>query len=299
MKLDKSLSKLFKETALWLDNAEQERRLAYYMDKLSTALMESGALRLSVSLHLNMLGHYHGHRAISAFGKGDLQALAQPLRWAIAYRSLGFRFDAMSPLRSGKLMQLREFVTSLKAIGPALLGEWDEAAGNAALLLAYAEAEQQWNAFPGSGRHKHWGKGTHDAFVIALLAEAFDLTTGYIPENPLVDSYYGLLVHWRTTDLATFQLVMAPAVAFHLARGRYSTDKVEYEFNSPFDRVFPAELLLVQALRQRDGLPAFATGHALVDAPWAAISQLPDADQPPPLLAQTLARLQADYPQFR
>ena len=58
-------------------------------------------------------------------------------------------------------------------------------------------------------------------------------------------------------------------------------------------------LLSLQALRQRDGLPAFASGHALVDAPWAAISQLPEADQPPPLLAQTLARLQADYPQFR
>ncbi|WP_057639052.1 hypothetical protein [Stenotrophomonas ginsengisoli] len=237
--------------------------------------------------------------AIDAFGKGDLQALAQPLRWAIAYRSLGFRFGAMNPPKGNDVVQLHEFVTSLKAIGPALLGEWDEAAGNAALLLAYAEAEQQRNAFPGSGRHKRWGKGTHDAFVIALLAQAFDLGTTYTPENPLIEAYQGLLMNWRTTDLAIFQQAMAPAVAFHLARGRYSTDKVEYEFDEPFDRVFPAELLLVQALRQRDGLPAFASGHALVDAPWAAISQLPDADQPPPLLAQTLARLQADYPQFR
>ena len=130
-----------------------------------------------------------------------------------------------------------------------------------------AEAEQQRNAFPGNERHKRWGKGTHDAFVIALLAQAFDLDTTYTPESPLIQAYQGLLAHWHTTDLATFQQAMAPAVAFHLARGRYSTDKVEYEFNSPFDRVFPAELLLVQALRQRDGLPAFASGHALVDAP--------------------------------
>lgn len=299
MKPDKSLRNVFKESERWLVNASVEGRLDYYMEALHQALAGSGPLWTPARRHLDLLGHYHGHRAIDAFGKGDLLALAQPLRWAIAYRSLGFRFGAMNPPKGNDVVQLHEFVTTLKAIGPALLGEWDEAAGNAALLLAYAEAEQQRNAFPGSERHKRWGKGTHDAFVIALLAQAFDLDTTYTPENPLIEAYQGLLVHWRTTDLATFQQAMAPAVAFHLARGRYSTDKVEYEFNSPFDRVFPAELLLVQALRQRDGLPAFATGHALVDAPWAAISQLPEADQPPPLLAQTLARLQADYPQFR
>ena len=299
MKPDKSLKKVFTEMNQWLINAGQEGRLNYYMGKLGAALTLDGALCLSVRLHLDQLGLYYATVAVDAFGKGDLHALAQPLRWAIAYRSLGFRFGAMNPPKGNDVVWLHEFVTSLKAIGPALLGEWDEAAGNAALLLAYAEAEQQRNAFPGSGRHKRWGKGTHDAFVIALLAQAFDLGTTYTPENPLIEAYQGLLMNWRTTDLATFQQAMAPAVAFHLARGRYSTDKVEYEFNSPFDRVFPAELLLVQALRQRDGLPAFASGHALVDAPWAAISQLPEADQPPPLLAQTLARLQADYPQFR
>lgn len=299
MKPDKSLRNVFKESGRWLANAAVEGRLDSYMEALRQALAGSGPLWTPARRHLDLLGHYHGHRAIEAFGKGDLHALAQPLRWAIAYRSLGFRFGAMNPPKGNDVVQLHEFVTSLKAIGPALLGEWDEAASNAALLLAYAEAEQQRNAFPGNERHKRWGKGTHDAFVIALLAQAFDLDTTYTPESPLIQAYQGLLAHWHTTDLATFQQAMAPAVAFHLARGRYSTDKVEYEFNSPFDRVFPAELLLVQALRQRDGLPAFASGHALVDAPWAAISQLPEADQPPPLLARTLARLQADYPQFR
>lgn len=295
---DKSLKKVFKETAKWLAYAEQEGQLSDDQNRLRAGLAKDGPLHTPARRHLDWLGHYYGHVAIDAFGKGDTAALAQSLRWAVAYRSLGFRFGAMDPPKGTDVVQLREFVTSLKAIGPAMLSAWDEAATNAGLLIAYAEAEQVRNAFPGSEREQGWGKGTHDAFVIALVAQAFDVPTTYTPENPLIPAYQDLLDHWRTPDQATFQQAMAPAIAFHLERSKGSTNKVEYEFNAPFDTVFPAELLIVQALRRRDGLPAFDAGHALVDAPWAALRDLPNAE-PPPLLAETLARLQSDYPRFR
>lgn len=294
---DKSLKKVFKETAKWLAHADAADKVGRYRNGLRED-MDAKPIQKTASLHLDWLGHYYGHVAIDAFGKGDAAALAQSLRWAVAYRSLGFRFGAMDPPKGTDVVQLREFVTSLKAIGPAMLSAWDEAAINAGLLIAYAEAEQVRNAFPGNERKQGWGKGTHDAFVIALVSQAFDVPTTYTPENPLIPAYQGLLEHWRTPDQATFQQAMAPAVTFHLERSKGSTDKVEYEFNAPFDTVFPAELLVVQALRRRDGLPAFDTGHALVDAPWAALRDLPAAE-PPPLLAETLARLQSDYPHFR
>ncbi len=64
------------------------------------------------------------------------------------------------------------------------------------------------------------------------------------------------------------------------------------------NRVFPAELRLVQPLRRRKGLPEFAIDHLLIDTPWTLVRDLP-AVEPHPLAAAVEARLIEDYPQFR
>jgi hypothetical protein len=85
---------------------------------------------------------------------------------------------------------------------------------------------------------------------------------------------------------------------FHISRSKDSTGSKFYEFTWTFDRVFPAELLAIQALRRRDGLPAFDTGHALIDTPWSVIKELPEVE-PHPLIVAVEARLKNDYPTFR
>ena len=107
-----------------------------------------------------------------------------------------------------------------------------------------------------------------------------------------------LLDAWRTQDESIFRSAMQAAADFHVSRAKPSTGKTFYEFDTALDRLFPAELLAVQALRRRDGLPAFEAGHLLVDGPWAVIKDLPDAE-PHPLTVRVEARLHRDYPDFR
>jgi hypothetical protein len=64
-----------------------------------------------------------------------------------------------------------------------------------------------------------------------------------------------------------------------------------------FDRVFPVELLAIQALRRRDGLPAFETGHLSVDTPWSVIKDLPEVE-PHALAVAVEARLKKTTPFF-
>lgn len=91
---------------------------------------------------------------------------------------------------------------------------------------------------------------------------------------------------------------MGDASEFHISRSKSGSRYRFCEFEKIFDRVFAAELLAVQALRRRDGLPAFEAGHLLVNGPWAVIKDLPDAE-PHSLTEQVEAQLHRDYPDFR
>ena len=139
---------------------------------------------------------------------------------------------------------------------------------------------------------------TVDALLVFLLSGAFGIPTHYRPELPLVPVYRKLLDHWRTPDPALFGQVMQAAARFHIECSGDGTEDRRYEFEAAFAQAFPLELLVVQALRQRDGLPAFDTGHALVDAPWALLKTLPPAPLNP-LLARLDRRLRQDYSAYR
>ena len=89
---------------------------------------------------------------------------------------------------------------------------------------------------------------------------------------------------------------MAAAAEYHVSRSKDGTDRNKYEFEKDIDRVYPGELLAVQALRRRDGLPAFDTGHVSVDTPWSIIRDLP-ACEPHPLAVVLEARLRQDDPE--
>ncbi|WAT15709.1 hypothetical protein [Xanthomonas fragariae] len=299
-----SLKKVFKECLSWWDRLVLKGdRLDREVASLREELDATGTLTRAAIVSCHSLGHTYGIRACIAFGITantafdglDLLPLPEALRWAVAFRSLAFRFEAAVPAKSETRLPL-SFWSSMEAAGPAMLSLWEEARSCARWLIDVAHRDQ---AVISEDWRKHsWGKGTNDAFLIFLFSQAFGLSTHYRSVNPLIPAYKELLDCWRTSDKTAFQQAMQAAAEFHISRSKHGTDKNKYEFESDFDRVFPAELLAVQALRRRDGLPEFETGHALVDTPWAVIRDLPEAE-PHPLAVAVEARLRHDYPQFR
>ena len=290
-----SLKKVFKGCDRWLDSAARNGRLQKNETRLENLLSEPGPMRRSATTDLMGIGIFHDVHACALFGQGAIAELPQPLRWAVAFRSLEFRFDAAVPAKSETMLPLSLW-SSMQAAGPTMLSLWEEARNCAQWLIDVAHRDQTVNA--DVTRKDGWGKGTNDAFLIFLFAQAFDLPTHYKPVKPLIPEYQELLDGWRTDDKAAFQQAMQAAAEFHISRSKDTTDKNKYEFDTSFDRVFPAELLAVQALRRRDGLPEFETEHALIDTPWSVIRDLPETE-PHPLAVAVETRLRRDYPQFR
>ena len=185
----------------------------------------------------------------------------------------------------------------MKAVGPTLLSQWELGKICAEQLIAVAEKDMRV-------KHKgirkdSWGKGTNDAFVIWLLSQAYEIPTHYQPVRPFVEPYRQLLDVWRTTDIAVFQAAMQAAAEFHIQRSKAGgAGKSRYEFEDVFDVVYPGELLAVQTLRRREGLPEFAANHVLVDTPWSLLRDLPDCE-PHPLAVEAEQRLKQDFPSFR
>jgi hypothetical protein len=148
---------------------------------------------------------------------------------------------------------------------------------------------------PEMRRIKH---GTSDTFLIDLFSSVFEIPTSFVPLSRLIPEYQAVLDAWQTDDEVKFQAIMRMAAEFHISRSKESTDKAKFEFDTMLDRVFPAELLAIQALRRKCNLPEFEAGHLLIDEPWKVLREIKSAEQN--LLASAVeARLIRDYPQFR
>ena len=156
----------------------------------------------------------------------------------------------------------------MMVMGSAMLSDWATLDITAPLFIAYAEAEQRHNSLP-SERSKSWGKGTVDAFNIALLSQALATPTEYAPANSLIPELAGVLQHWRSTDEAELRSAMQQAAACHLSRCKNNTKRVQYEFST------------------------FSTGFARRAAGRASPAR------PHLLLAAAEARLKADFPGLR
>jgi len=172
---------------------------------------------------------------------------------------------------------------------------WDEAAICAQRYIEMAEKDQRINRLPSMRKIKN---PTSDVFALALLSTEFEIPTHFAPLKPLVPEYRSVLDAWATQDELKFQAVMQVAADFHVSRSKENTDHTRYEFDATIDRVFPAELLAVQALRRRHQLPEFQVDHPLIDEPWKVLGAMePDDDF---ALGRAVdERLARDYPQFR
>jgi hypothetical protein len=264
--------------------------------ELQGYLAETGPLAVKAGHALWDLGHYYGMAACDAYFQNRAADAACFLTWAVHLRSLRFRWDGMhSRMHPERGNWPTEYWDSMRAAGPLMLSCWASASACASCFLEMAEKDQRLNTLPQSRRIAH---NTNDVFLIELFSNGLGIATSYRSTVPLVPAYQRLIAAWRSTDNASFSAAMATAADFHIARAKHSTGSVFYEFDDYFDRLFPAELLAVQALRQKEGLPAFETGHLLIDAPWAFIQKMPSI-APHPLAVVIEERLKEHYPRFR
>lgn len=296
-KFDRAMQKIFEECREWLAYPQHQRRLEEEHADIQSYLAASGELNPKVLFGLSRLGLHSGIAACEAYGRKALADLAFHLTSAVGYSSLTLRleatFSAMRPENAGS-GRPSPFKDSLKAAGPAMLGQWDEANRCALSFIDVAEKDQRLR-IPESRRLRH---GTVDAFLIGLFSQAFSIETVFQPLKPIHPVYEALLQNWNSSTAEEFINAMQAAAEFHIERSKDSTDSISYEFDDYFTFVFPIELLVVQALRRRDNLPSIEIGHPLVDGTWATLMQLPSAPEDT-LRATVEARLKNDYPLFR
>lgn len=264
--------------------------------ELTSKLSLPGRISRGQCVTLRMIGYFHAVRAATYLGRGDREEARGSLANAIAFKALAFLLQAAVPHPKQPGILPLPFESGLDAAGPCVAGWWPWATQCAHWLARVAETNQRLR--PPEARSAGWGKGTSDAFLIALFAEALGVSTTYEPVNPLHTAYAGLLSHWRTRDEETFRQAMQAAAVYHQSQSRISTEKTPFDFDDPPDWIFPMELLAVQSLRRREGLPAFQSGNAIVDTAWAVAQDLRLSDCSP-LVSQTAARLQSDHPQLQ
>lgn len=294
LKWHPSLKKTFKGCEIWWQSGMvKENRREAMSALLSKSLSEEGRFRLHPSA-LMVLAQTYCTEACLLGAKSETDALARPLRNGVQFRALDFMKVATRSLPSDDSQPLLPFKSSLMAVGPTMLSDWTFGRLCAYYLIQVAHKDMRMNV--PVIRKEGWGKGTNDAFLIALLSQAYGIETHYASAKPMIEVYRRLLEVWSSTDGEVFRVAMAEAAEFHISRSKGSTDRIWYEFESYYDSVYPSELLAVQALRQRDGLPEFETGHLLIDTPWSILRDLAECE-PHPLALALEARLRSDDPQ--
>lgn len=290
-----SLKKTFKGCEEWWQSSMVKRnKRDAEISRLTEDLARDGRLRTDPST-LMILAQTYCIEACIAGGKNAPDDLAPALHSGVRFRALDFLKTATRSLPGDDSQPLTSLWSSMKAVGPTMLSDWTLGRQCAFYLIQIAHKDMRINA--PEIREEGWGKGTNDAFLIILLSQAYDISTHYESAKQMVEPYRQLLELWRTTDQHVFQRAMADAAEFHITRSKDGTDRNKYEFEQDIDRVYPGELLAVQALRRRDGLPEFEAGHLLIDTPWSIVRALPECEIHP-LAAALEERLRKDDPGF-
>lgn len=288
-----SLKTAFNDADLWWRNFMVSKdRLGEGLATLRSELKTKRPFIPGINT-LFIIAHAYAMQSCTRVSVADCAVLSRAFCDAVAFRSLDFRKLASLSLPHDHQPVLA-FSSGMKAVGPVVLSQWSIAEISAKLLIAVAEKEMKVSPI----KKSNWQRGTSDAFLVDLLSEAFSIPSSFEPINRLAPEYSDLRRLWRTTDAAAFREAMTAAAEFHIARSRNSTERVDYEFDYPFDRLYPAELLAVQSLRRRDGLPEFETGHLLIDKPWSLIRDIEDI-APNPLALEAQALLRRDRPDFQ
>lgn len=291
-----SLRKIAAECQEWMENAHAKGKAEQAETAIQQFLDTPGELHQKAAIQLSDLALVLDVTCCDAFFRSDIETLSKSIQHAVQLRALFFRWMGMySDMRQDLGNWPKEFSDSMKAMGPLMLSWWDDASTCAQLYIEMAEKDQRINTMPEMRRIKH---ATSDAFAVELFSTEFNIPTSFVPLSPLIPEYRAVLEHWKTDDEVKFQAVMQVAADFHISRSKENTDKQRFEFDATIDRVFPAELLAIQALRRKHNLPDFDVDHLLIDEPWKVLRNI-DTIETHPLAQAVEGRLIRDYPQFR
>lgn len=120
-----------------------------------------------------------------------------------------------------------------------------------------------------------------------------------LPKDPVWMKYAN---HWREEDPAKFLSIVNAVCDAHVTRialTDHEFDSKEYEFKSPFEAVYPVEILSVLRLREIHGLVNPIIEHPLMITPYARITELPIIEPlEDPLLDPFLAEVRKRDPEF-
>ncbi|MEX5343729.1 hypothetical protein [Pseudomonas sp. I2] len=114
------------------------------------------------------------------------------------------------------------------------------------------------------------------AFGLAIigdwLGKPLDLDKHALPRDP---AWGQLVAHWREPDPEKLLPVLLAACDTHVERIALTSrelDSGNFEFGSPFEAVYPAEILAILNLRRSLGLANPFIDHPLMKTPYAALT---------------------------
>ena len=88
-----------------------------------------------------------------------------------------------------------------------------------------------------------------------------------------VEIYQKMVELLPSASLGEVLSSVTKACDYHVERGQYSDDEVDYEYDSDLDRIFPAEILAFLRLRQKMGLTAPEIRHLVLNNPLAKLHE--------------------------
>ncbi|MET3674711.1 MULTISPECIES: hypothetical protein [unclassified Pseudomonas] len=122
------------------------------------------------------------------------------------------------------------------------------------------------------------------------LGNPLDLDKHALPRDP---AWGQLVAHWREPDPDKLAPILVAACDTHVQRIALTSrelDSGNFEFGSPFEAVYPAEILAILNLRRSLGLPNPSIDHPLMKTPYARLTCPPGMRfEPDELLMRFLA----------
>lgn len=108
------------------------------------------------------------------------------------------------------------------------------------------------------------------------LGKPLDLDKHALPRDP---AWGQLVAHWREPDPEKLLPILLDACDTHVERIALNSREVDsgnFEFGSPFEAVYPAEILAIKNLRHSLGLETPFIDHPLMKSPYAMLTLPPN-----------------------
>jgi hypothetical protein len=177
--------------------------------------------------------------------------------------------------------------------------DYNEAGIFLARLIAlgcFAESEQLYSRVLLAAKENLFygiGSTTATPFIFDLYAKSQgqSISSGDF-DAKRVDLYEKLVELLPGGDLTEVGSTLTKACDYHMERGQYSNDEMDYEYDSDLDRVHPAEILAFLRLRQKLGLAVPEIKHLILDNPLAKL-HAPKAFPEDPFLNRVAEKVDA------